>query len=69
MADLGTSNTDRQQLAGDGRLASCEGSWHRGGIYEINVVPASRGEFMMHVVCLREVTAEGASGGGDGSTA
>ena len=38
-----------------GRMASCEGRWLDGGIYEITYVPATRGVFELHVVCVRDI--------------
>ena len=41
-----------------GKLESCEGSWTESGVYEMTYVPASRGNFFAHVVCVKEMTEE-----------
>ena len=45
-----------------GRLDSCEGFWQAGGVYELTYVPASRGTFRAHVVCVRDPEVTGISG-------
>ena len=37
-----------------GQLEMCEGRWVDGGMYELTYIPASRGQFHLHVVCVKE---------------
>ena len=41
-----------------GRLEASEGAWSRDGVYELVYVPASRGVFEAHVLCVRDVREE-----------
>mgnify|MGYP006108646669 CR=1 FL=1 len=52
---IGGSSSTADQAPTLGRLDSCEGRWLDGGLYEITYVPATRGVFEVHVVCIREV--------------
>lgn len=45
-----------------GKLESVEGHWLPGGLYEITYVPASRGVFHIHAVCVRDPEVTGISG-------
>lgn len=36
-----------------GMMERCDGEWLSGGIYEITFVPASRGDFNVHVMCTQ----------------
>ncbi len=45
-----------------GRLEASEGQWSRDGVYELVYVPASRGTFEAHVLCVRDVREEEQSG-------
>ena len=53
--DFDVSHAEQVAAGGLGKLESCEGSWQPSGVYEMTYVPASRGHFHAHVVCVRQM--------------